>query len=85
MFLHEDLNTTCFPKPPPTENTKGVWVKEGGAILTSQDTDKLIRDFNQSADNQLYIASLALDDTGVYTCYDRGLKVRSFKLKVIGE
>lgn len=83
-LLHEQLNTTCFPKL--TENARGVWVKENSDIIVSpRDNVHLIRDFNSTVDNHLYISALTIEDSGTYTCYDRGLKVRSFTMKVLGK
>ena len=45
----------------------------------------LIRDFKLAQYNELVIDNLGVIDSGDYSCYDRGFKVRSTSLRVVGE
>ena len=81
--LGEKLNTTCYTNSTPSTTTKGVWVKDQAGIISFNSS--LIRDLKLVQYNELVIDNLGVKDTGTYSCYDRGFKVRSISLRVEGE
>ena len=81
--MGEKLNTTCYTNGTPTAITKGVWVKSEAGIVSFNKT--LIRDLKLAQYNELVIDNLSVVDSGEYSCYDRGFKVRSISLRVVGE